>query len=161
SRAWRFAVTNSDEILKVFVEAAIENSIVVGDTVRFPLAESAICAELNKRNVPGRSAEAVHRKVKDFESYGFLLRGLNDEEMKEIPGALDYFVAEQEGQGRARHCKWWGMPLKPDLSRYICAATKKLRADKQRGKRGCITREAVLMTKGQEEADRLFNQDTF
>lgn len=160
SRAWRFAVTNSDEILKVFVEAAIENSIVVGDTVRFPLAESAVCAELNKRNVPGRSAEAVHRKVKDFECYGFLIRGISDEEMETIPGALDYFIAEQEGQGRTRHCKWWEMPLKPDLGECIRVATNRLRAGRQHGKRGCITREAVLMTKGQEEADRLFNQDS-
>jgi hypothetical protein len=34
-----------------------------------------------------------------------------------------------------------------------------LRTDKQKGKRGCITREAVLMTRSQDEADRLFNQD--
>jgi hypothetical protein len=159
SRAWRFAVTNSDEILKLFVEAAIENSIVVGDSVRFPLAESAICAELNKRNVPGRSAEAVHRKVKDFECYAFLIRSVSDEEMEEIPGALDYFVAEQGEQKHARHCKWWEIPLKVDLRESIRAATERLRDDKQRGKRGCITREGVLMTKSPEEADRLFNQD--
>jgi hypothetical protein len=159
SRSWRFAVTNSDKILHIFVEAAIENSIVVGDTVRFPLAESMICAELNKRNVPGRSPEAVHRKVKDFECYGFLIRGLSDGEMGAIPGALDYFVEEQEQQGRARHCKWWEMPLMPDLGECIRAATRRLRADKQQGKRGCITREAVLMRQGTEEADRLFSQD--
>ena len=101
---------------------------MVGDTVRFPLAESAVCAELNKRNVPGRSAEAVHRKVKDFECYGFLIRGISDEEMETIPGALDYFIAEQEGQGRTRHCKWWEMPLKPDLGECIRVATNRLRA---------------------------------
>ncbi|MGA2227411.1 MAG: hypothetical protein ABSH41_23495, partial [Syntrophobacteraceae bacterium] len=160
SRAWKFAVTNSDVILKVFVEAAIENSIVVGETMWFPLAESAICAELRKRCVPGRSPEAVHRKVKDFDSYGFLIRGLSDGEMETIPGVLDYFVAEQQEQGRARHCKWWEMPLKPDLNKYIRAATERLRADRQKGKRGCITREGLLMAKRQEEADRLFNQDT-
>lgn len=160
SRAWRFAVTNSDEILKIFVETAMENSIVVGDSVWFPLAESSVCAELDRRNVQGRSAEAVHRKVKDFECYGFLIRGVGDEELKKIPGAFDYFVAEQEKQGRARHCKWWAMPLNPDLGECIRAATKRLRVDKQQGKRGCITREAVLIRQGTEEADRLFNQDT-
>lgn len=160
SRAWRFAVTNSDEILKIFVETAMENSIVVGDSVWFPLAESAVCAELNKRNVPGRSPEAVHRKVKDFECYGFLVRGVGDEELRKIPGAFDYFVAEQEKQGRARHCKWWALPLNPDLGECIRAATKRLRVDKQQGKRGCITREAVLIRQGTEEADRLFDQDT-
>lgn len=160
SRAWRFAVTNSDKILKIFVESAIENSIIVGDKVWFPLAETVICAELKGRNVPGCSTEAVHRKVKDFECYGLLIRSVCDEELKSIPGALDYFVAEQEKQGNTRHCKWWKMSLNSDLGTCIRTATEMLRADKRKGKRGCITREAVLMTKGQEEADRLFNQDS-
>ena len=160
SSTWGFAKTNGDEILKVFVRTAIENSIVVGDCVRFPLAESGICEELKNRNISGCSAEPVHRKIKDFESYGLLIRGVSDKEMEGIPGALDYFVEEQENQGRARHCKWWEMPLTPDLGEHIHAATKRLREDRQRGKRGAITREAVLLAKGREEADKLFNQDT-
>jgi hypothetical protein len=161
-RAFGFGRNHSDDILDVFLEAAMGTGVVRGTDILFPLSGTAIQEFLirNEKNWISHSLDSIQQKVKRLTTYGFLIRNVPDDELrKKVPASFLYFREQQSEKGHERHCGWFAISLEIPFNAYVSKSMEIVTARRKDGARGTITRDAVIMHKGVEEADKLFVQD--